>query len=67
MRCGVCLQDPAVLEAVAELQQLKQRLAHLEGLQQAFTPGRERPLQQLLLQQQQQRQGAAEEQPPAVV
>jgi hypothetical protein len=50
------LQEPAVLEAVAELQRLKQRLAQLEGLQQAFAPGRERPLQQLLLLQQQQQQ-----------
>jgi hypothetical protein len=44
------------LEAVAQLQQLKQRLAQLEGLQQAFAPGRERPLQQMLLQHQQQQQ-----------
>jgi hypothetical protein len=50
------LQEPAVLEAVAELQRLKQRLAQLEGLQQAFAPGRERPLQTMLLQQQQQQQ-----------
>ncbi|WIA36019.1 hypothetical protein OEZ86_007382 [Tetradesmus obliquus] len=58
---GLSNKDPAVLEAVAALQQLKQRLAHLEALQQAFTPGRERPLQQLLLQKQ---QGAEGQQQP---
>ncbi|KAF6260141.1 hypothetical protein COO60DRAFT_1637815 [Scenedesmus sp. NREL 46B-D3] len=50
---GLSNKDPAVTEAVAALQQLKQQLAHLEGLQQAFMPGRQRPLQQLLQHEQQ--------------
>jgi hypothetical protein len=60
------------LEAVAALQQLKQQLAQLEGLQQAFGPGRQRQLQQLLqlqlqqlLQLQQQQQEAEEQQQAA--
>ena len=43
-----CMQDPAVVAAVAELQSLKQQLARLEGLQEAFANGRQRPLHALL-------------------
>lgn len=42
------LQDPQVVAAVAELQQLKQQLAHLEGLQATFQSNRQGLLQQLL-------------------
>jgi hypothetical protein len=42
------MQDPAVVAAVAELQSLKQQLARLEGLQEAFANGRQRPLHALL-------------------
>jgi hypothetical protein len=41
------MQDPGVVAAVAELQSLKQQLAHLEGLQEAFASGRQRPLHAL--------------------
>jgi hypothetical protein len=53
-----CLQDPAVLASVCQLQALKQQLSQLEGLQAAFAEGRASTLQDLLdAVQQQQQQG----------
>lgn len=42
------LQEPAVVAAVSALQQLKQQLADMEGLQRAFQQERQGQLQQLL-------------------
>lgn len=48
MLCFNCVQDPAVVEAVAELQRRKELLGELEARAAAFVPGVPSMLQQAL-------------------